>query len=1032
MKQWIYGFVILLIVTACTDDIEVEQSVVGDREVNVTLNFGAVNHSQVKVDSRTTYGLQYESMVRNLYVYLFTSDGKRFYGRHFGEDLKNQTRMEEHWMVTNMSSTDTDTQTQGSVKMKVPTVTNAEIIMIANIDLDFLNLSEERLSLVRNKKDLQDMILTLNQTRPERNAGYFMMTGSSKVNITEQNGNATVTLLDNSENIIQLKRLDAKIEVNVRVNPTENSDNQQVQEFIPESWEVVNLPKSSYLLPHSTDPSQTSQDAFFNLTPMNFETTSKDGDAILNGFSFYMLENREEKKKSVNNNLHFRDMRVKHLDDIHADNYGTYNTAGDMWEYAPEYGTYVIIKGELKMLVNTDDATPQHLTADVTYHIHLGDFGTDRDDYNILRNTNYKYTITIKGVNNIELEVETSNDNVSGITENQPGASGHLYTAKETDTYTFDAHYGQRVYTLRAQDIDVENITWYVKTPMGRDGVPEKHPISGVETYEYMDYKWVEFMLNPKDDDNLYSEANQPYPPLADQPKVLMTVIDFVKLLKEQKTLWEREQNYQPENKTNIFDKEGKINVTVFVNEYYYTENPRDPNDTNLLWKKFVNQPNRLMHILSSSQYSKDGDSSVTGSILTVRQRSIQTPFNINKDMTDLKYAWGCETVDEMNNQAWFYTPDERRTSGNSKRITEYTPQNTSRTDGLYNTACLLNLVTQNLGVNNQLRWDTFLDFSGNEVQLKGKYKAGLYSVFLRNRDLNGDGFVNPNELRWYIASLDQLCGLFLGDQGLNGDAQLYPISASREPNVPIVGGAFDGVYPWRLHVVSSTAWDGAGSVPTIVWAEEGASTGEYQVHHNKPAYSPVRCVRNLGMEDANSTTIKKAGENFPSNTLVQVTKPSSVDNSSVYRFDFSNMNEDSRRYYTTRELVPGDEYSVMSRLYDGFETGPWYGSYGRTYSDGLKTLLENGGSPSTNNAQYGGYRVPNFREGVVMYLYCDDSKWWNGSFLVSNYYSFGYYGNGYDRQGSTNYYSWAISKDVVTVGEQGCSRIRFVKDWNP
>ena len=145
----------------------------------------------------------------------------------------------------------------------------------------------------------------------------------------------------------------------------------------------------------------------------------------------------------------------------------------------------------------------------------------------------------------------------------------------------------------------------------------------------------------------------------------------------------------------------------------------------------------------------------------------------------------------------WFYHPDERMNSGSAYKITPYTPDNTSKSDGLYNTACLLNLVRgtgTGKTVNTTLRWDTFIDYSGMEPQLKGNYRAGLYSVLLRNRDLDGDGIIDPEELHWYIASLDQLCGLFLGDQGLSSEAQLYPIEASREPNAPVSGGAFNGV----------------------------------------------------------------------------------------------------------------------------------------------------------------------------------------------------------------------------------------------
>jgi hypothetical protein len=122
----------------------------------------------------------------------------------------------------------------------------------------------------------------------------------------------------------------------------------------------------------------------------------------------------------------------------------------------------------------------------------------------------------------------------------------------------------------------------------------------------------------------------------------------------------------------------------------------------------------------------------------------------------------------------------------------------------------LINLVKgtgNNKSINTALSWDTYIDYSGSDVKLESQYLSGLHSVLLRNRDLDGDGIIDPEELRWYIASLDQLCGLFIGDQGLSSEAQLYPIEASREPNTPVSEGVFNGVFPWRLHVVSSTAF---------------------------------------------------------------------------------------------------------------------------------------------------------------------------------------------------------------------------------
>ena len=1021
MKDWIIKGIFIvwgcLFLAACSDNELLKFGVVG-KPVDVVLDFGATNNEQINIKTRTTYDIYYESMVRNVYVFVFANNDK-IYGHYFDESNLNSTGEKEYWTVSNMSSENTSVQTKGTLHMSLPSVSaNAEIVLIANIDLDFMNVSQERLGLVRTKDDLNELVVSLNQEIPDRNAGYFMMTGSQ--------GNVSIST-DGAISVpggkIMLRRLDAKVEVNVRINPNENDGRQKVEKFTPESWQVINLPKSSHLVPNNA-PLQLVEDSYFNLSPTNFETTENEvvngstTGGILHGFSFYTLENKRsaDSKKSVGGNYHHRDRRNKNAD-------GTYKNENGMWEYAPELATYIIIKGELKMVVDPGLTSEQHLVADVTYYLHLGDFATNRDNYDVVRNTHYKYTINIKGVDNIEIEVDSSHDNQSGVIENQPGAMGHLYEAEE-DIYTFDAHYGQRVYIIRAVEVDTENMTWYVRTPFGREGIPLKDD-AGKEIYNDLDYKWVQFMLNDKvASSNTYSDSNKQYP--ADKSK-LMTVIDMLSMVKSEVVAWR-------EGRESLFDKNGEMKFTIFVDEFYYEENPMNPNDPDILWKKFVNQPNRLMHILCKNNRSADDDSSVTGSILTIRQNSIQTPYNISREKTDLNEAWGCETKDETNNQAWFYHPDERLENLTNAHKPSYTPDNTSKTDGLYNTACLINLVSgtgNNKSINTALRWDTYIDYSGRDIKLKDKYLSGLYSVLLRNRDIDGDGIIDPEELRWYIASLDQLCGLFIGDQGLSTDAQLYPIEASREPNTPVSGGVFNGVFPWRIHVVSSTAWSQtAGNVPTIVWAEEGASTGEYQLHWGKPAYSPVRCVRNLGMELATSTTIRVAGGNYPEDLLVNVERPTGTINvNSVYRFDMRNMNKESlRSYYTSHELVPDNEYSVLARVYNGFETGvsQQFTNTNPSYNV-LKAELESGGSPAPE-----GYRVPNLREGVIMYLYCgSDWNWWNNNegSLVSNYYSFGYHGNRYDYVNGEHFYSWSIYADRVTLGNNASHYIRYVKD---
>ena len=252
----------------------------------------------------------------------------------------------------------------------------------------------------------------------------------------------------------------------------------------------MRLPKGTKLLAANDDADNL---GYFD-SPVNHFESDVNG---VKSFSFYQLENMENTTGLTSYNQ--RDLRKK------KDN-GMYDTSSGLWKHASEDATYMIIKGKVQMKVNTNVVTDmQYLEADVVYYIHLGNFGNSNqggsyNDFTIRRNTHYTYNITIKGVNSIEVEVESSQ---SGQTFNEPqsGATGHVYKSKE-EVYTFDAHYGQKVFRIDASVVDPEKVTWYVKTPFGREGTPDVE--SGTQIPD-LDYKWVKFLLNKKETNGVYS-----------------------------------------------------------------------------------------------------------------------------------------------------------------------------------------------------------------------------------------------------------------------------------------------------------------------------------------------------------------------------------------------------------------------------------------------------------------------------------------------------------------------------------------------
>ena len=1018
MKRYIiYIGLMISIITACTDEEWTNAGSVGDKEVWATLKFGHQSFDKIDIETRATLNEIAESRVQNMFVYVFSATGQRLYSHYY--DYTNRVESlpataGNYWTVQNRTSTN-DNDTQGEIKIKAPTMTGGSIYAIANLNADQLNISAEQLNTIGTLSELQALTVTMNQEITSR-TGYFLMSGHvDNISIAE---NGTITQGNATTVTLPLVRLDAKVTVNVKVGEATIAG-QRMADFEPESWQIMRLPKGTLVLPK--DNTDTDQLGYFDAPEQHFES---DNDGV-KSFSFYMLENMENTTGLTSYNE--RDLRSKKTD-------GTYDTSNGLWANASEDATYMVIKGKVQMEVDTNKETGmQYLEADVTYYVHLGNFGNSAsggnyNDFTINRNTHYTYTITIKGVNNIELEVTTD-------VENQSGATGHVYKSKE-EIFTFDAHYGQRVFRIDAESVLDKTVTWYVKTPFS-EGTPGME--SGTQIPN-LDYRWVWFMVNDTEYNGVYSANNRAYPGNQyqtvnyDENDKLMNVVEFTNFIRDEKIKF---KNAAEDEKAtaSAFKKDNSgvycLYVTAFVDEFYYEADPlNSDNKPTDLWKKFVNQPNRIMHILCDSQLSKDNESSVTSSVITIRQHSIQTPYNMEK--SELTTAWGCESVDEFeNSQLFFYNTNETMNSGAGGSLTDI--GDASTVNGLYNSVKIWGITP------GTTRWDTYLayertnDFSttvNNRTLrtyfLKNDYAALRYATLMRNRDNNGNGVIDANELRWYVASLNQLYDLYMGQLGLNSDAALYTPAIAARANYTT--GPYTGASGWRNHVISST-WE--GNQPTVLWAEEGISRSPYATRHSKPAPYSIRCVRNLGLGVPDVTKEGVEGTDYPT-SLIKVTGPTN----NVYRFDLSNINTKSLRYFTSRELMPGNENEETARVYYGFETGDMI-TYPETDQGGnnnvgnyavLKEALEADTDIGCDTEN--GYRVPNVREGALMSLYCSQN-WWNasgGSIMTGTWYSNGGLGNGND-PGCT---SWQFSYRYATIGGSGVRNIRTVRDWDP
>lgn len=978
------------------EDLDVHDDLGDDTWYEVDFGHNELDH--IDITTKASLGIVQESRVLNVYVFLFTKSGKRIYSGYF--DKNNRKESAETVKSANENCwygyTDSNGKTGGTIRIKAPKSSDATICLIANLDEDMMNISPDLLNTITAISDLQALNVSLMQTTTSRN-GYFPMVAELRgVNV----GTSGITA-----GKAYLERLDSKVSLNIRLAADET-----LKSFVPDVCIVRNIPAGSRVMNGSGSCDYEAAGYFDSELLFDRDIVDASGTIIGASSSFYMLENRESAgmKNSVGS-YHDRDRRIKYPD-------GTYDTTDGLWLNAPENSTYLEIHGELEMLTESPEYGTRNLIGDVTYYVHLGDFKSDLNNYDVLRNTHYTYDITVHGVDDISVEVWTN-------IENQSGATGDLYTAESH--FTFDAHYGQMVFSMDAEKLKTETMTFYVKTPFGREGIPER--VGGGYNIGDLDYKWIKFLVNKVDPNGQgYLMDNRTYPGDENQMFIsqgsserLMDVVELLDYIKKEKEKYDayKAAGFEGANPSAFLkDANGRyvICITAFVNEYFYEQHPTE--NTVISWKDFVNKPNRFLHILTDTKSSLDGASSYSESIVTFRQKSIQTPYNLSK--AEVTSAFGCETVDETRDLNLSFYENDANYKGRDLG-------NNSLSNGIYNTACLWNLFSNGAFKtgSNREKWETYLNYNVPDVTssqymnhfLRNDKMCMRYSALARNRDNNGNGYIDPDEVRWYITPLEQLYTLYIGELGMTREAQLYPTAYASLPNEKV-----NGVWLWRNHIVCSNQTTvtnpnqyGDKYWPDMLWAEEGVSVSGYGQEWSKQSVKSIRCVRNLGMDNPTEASIADKSANIPDPMILARDA-----GNGVYRFDLSNINEKSVRYYTTHELIPDNENGESSRTCYGFETYPDFTSYSGSYID-LKNSLELGNSPCPD-----GYRVPNVREGAIMSLFCPSQWWGSHEIISSSYYSLGDLGGQYDKGTTT----WTFIYKYVTLSG-GINSLRCVKD---
>ena len=982
-----------LMICGCTFDERLTQPVKEGVPTTVQLGYsvdGALPMTRAEQDA------SYENDVNNLYVFVFDSNGSRV--RTTDDNDNDRSFFQESDMSITHGDGTPGNLTNGTIRFKVGSVLDATIIGIANLT------TETTTTAFRVTKGDMDAITTLDELSSyvmrmedgntiERNA-LFMMTGYAVDNAT---GRTAIDIVGNEGGTtelscsIRLTRVDAKIRVNITSSPKDPT--WRNFSFEPRTWRVMRVPSQTLLLPYDQTSGKTvagpwldsegvAWDAtvnaeYFDTQERPFETmdrTEDDNTQYYTGgsFVFYMPENRKRFREEItvtgNEGYALRE-ESNTVNEVDGSKPGQIYTNTD-FKYADPNSTYLILTGYLSYTAQNGTV----VNTDARYIVHLGYYSKDPNDYDTKRNGDYTYNITVTGVNSLQTEVINGAED----REDRPGYEGDVVYSNN-EIYYLDSHYDRCLLEILPSDV-TDAMTWSVKTPFS-SGV---HTVGDKSYKGVEDFRWIKFAINKKygiphtryakypGDDKYDPDWKPVSADLNDVPQLvdIDQLIEYLKLVKKD----------DPSMSRILADgtTDGHVCITAFVDEnLYYYDPVTDPFKTNpqpQLWHDCVDRDDRMMHIvvpedgMSDGYYSPDGNTSVVTSLYSFIQKSIRTVFNAEN--RSLQTAWGLESVMEGSD------------NGYQGRLPV----------GDVSSAAVVDNYNRN-GRKNSLTWMegklwTDVIQTSERYGLNSDYEYATYACLLRNRDFDGDNVVDGDEVRWYLAAIDQLTDIFLGEWALDEASRLYPYDP-KNGQYPPTGKVY-----W--HYTSSSP---DGGNPNVLWAEEGASRGSFStsIGLNGDRYA-YRCIRNLGI-DINDTKTDP-------DDLVTVNS----NGDGTYTIDLSRMNPKSLRtsYDGGVPLPLGDEKSLNNRPYTKFIVGA--DAYGLGGPDGDIISVRNGvytfiGTSHiswdwTNEGTWvsyqnynpcpDGYRMPNQRELLIMSTRLDHNEGWPQYEASGTAYSWG------------------------------------------
>lgn len=829
----------------------------------------------------------------------------------------------------------------------------------------------------------------------------------STTNFTEvfipssSDGRGTVSMTDGA---IHLRRLVSHITFNIKPDG-------KVIDLSVEGYRIFNVPNYSWLYERGNAEGSTTGIALganfgdratadnatdYYHAPVSFGpqyvATDNSGVSPVYRFDFWMPENKHTGTASTYNDREKKDSNST------EDNVLYTALTGGVWT-PNNMASYVAVRCNVtyKEMVEVDDSglmgtgsstSSAYRTGVAEYIIHLGYIGDNASDFNSYRNTDYTYNINVRGLNEIVVEA-----NQLGLRNSAEG----IVTDVENRTIRLDAHFS--CFNIAFTETELSGIEdfGYIVTSY-ESGVAHTYTeaddaLNGDER-KYID--WIE-LKSTTDATTLATYKPASRGSYVGGSDAVMPVDEFYKKVVDAKI------NNRTLSEIFTRNRDGKYYFTVFVNEYTYEPRYGDADwgkeGATVRWHTYVNQPSRRFYFRVRRQVSDDKNSVYARSKYGFEQQSIQTYYATyaSRAAGISPSAIGVEHINEMqglnlrssysgttsdvngrwNVRGWLY---DKVSSGKPVWTSFVRPttmlvipsvgnlQNGQAIPSLesgWNPASgnesakgygnLPALVVYGGGDTNNSKSNNYR--TANDPQpnstTASHYFEAINGCMNRNRDENGNGVIDNEELKWYVPASGKYLRMILGRDALTDPIMPYTQITSL-PDVSDNG--------------NNTRWMMFASDRKVLWAMEGLSSSDYiwepwgNYKYGQRIPWNIRCIRNMGTDLTSVENIEKVQMAYVHDATNRKVSMTYYDNASIRTTKITTKGNPN----TTGAMHIHPVNDPLNKVYYAFEYSPSLTSKsGVVYNRIVSGMIESGNPCSSMSGD--GWRLPNQKELTIM-----------------------------------------------------------------